>query len=173
MRPKSAKGGQDGPPKVRPGRPGEARRGLKGQAGEALKTKAFSGHVFEAKGRAGRNAAMEFGGEGFTPLLRMGLLGKPIRAFNCHVVFSLVASCLPWRGASNGKGRRREAKEPPRVAKGSEKASKTTLRTTNWRPKWCRNGVLRRPLAPPWLPSASLGMPLASPWPPLVSLRST
>ena len=54
-----AKGGQERP--QRPGRRGLENLGLFGQA-------------FEAKGRTGRYDLPDFGGGGFTPLLRMGLL---------------------------------------------------------------------------------------------------
>ena len=53
MKPKSPNKAESGLKKARPGRPKEARRGLKGQAGEALKSEAFFGQALGPKGGRG------------------------------------------------------------------------------------------------------------------------
>ena len=64
VKPKSPNKATSGFKKARPGRPKEARRGLKGQAGEALKSETFFGQALRSRGGRSRTSFRTFGGEG-------------------------------------------------------------------------------------------------------------
>ena len=60
----------------------------------------------------------------------------------------MLPGCPPWGRANNAKGRRREAKRPPRVVKGVQKASNEGLSDPKRRPNGGLDG-LGHPLGRP------------------------
>ena len=73
VRPKATLGCQTWPPKARPGRPREARKGPEGHAGKALKANAFLARPLRPRGgRWGESRSGPRGGGGFHPPLKDG-----------------------------------------------------------------------------------------------------
>ena len=82
---------------------------------------------------------------GVGPTIRGRLLGKPIQAFNCHAILSLVALWLPC-GVGKGRQRRpQEAKGTPRDAKAGQRGAKVTPRGPQGGPIGAQGVPKRKP----------------------------